>query len=186
MYVCVWQSQCNVSAITKVRWRQCVSRIPWPLQLWTAACRPVTAGRPECQTQLDSTTQHNMHQSVYCPCCCCYFASLMTEQANKYASQHIWWLSQARINWKSFARKGIRHKNGGDGKDGALISLDEVAVHPDCWCVCLHYLHFAPENPEEGKMYLLALAYLCCPRQSPERAVKWLCMWLVSICCYCC
>jgi len=38
---------------------------------------------------------------------------------------------------------------------GAPISQDGVAVHPDCWCVCLYYLHFAPENPEDGKMYLL-------------------------------
>jgi len=35
---------------------------------------------------------------------------------------------------------------------GAPISLDRVAVHPDCWCICLRYLHFAPENPEDGKM----------------------------------
>jgi len=34
-------------------------------------------------------------------------------------------------------------------KVGAPISLDGVAVHPDCWCVCLCYLH---------------------------RAVKWLCV----------
>ena len=27
----------------------------------------------------------------------------------------------------------------------APISLDVVAVHPDCWCICLRYLHFAPE-----------------------------------------
>jgi len=20
---------------------------------------------------------------------------------------------------------------------------------PDCWCVCLHYFHFAPENPQD-------------------------------------
>jgi len=34
---------------------------------------------------------------------------------------------------------------------GAPISQDGVAVHPDFWCVCLCYLHFAPENPEDGK-----------------------------------
>jgi len=34
---------------------------------------------------------------------------------------------------------------------GAPISQDGVAVHPDCWCVCLCYLHFAPENPEDGE-----------------------------------
>jgi len=36
---------------------------------------------------------------------------------------------------------------------GTPISLDGVAVHPYCWCVCLCYLHFAPENPEDGEMY---------------------------------
>jgi len=36
----------------------------------------------------------------------------------------------------------------------APISLDGVAVHPDCWCICLCYLHFAPENSEDGKMFL--------------------------------
>jgi len=34
---------------------------------------------------------------------------------------------------------------------GAPISLDGVVVHPDCWCVYLCYLHFAPENPEDGE-----------------------------------
>ena len=52
---------------------------------------------------------------------------------------------------------------------GAPISLEGVAVHPDYWCICLCYLHFAPENPEDGKMYLLVLAHPGCPRQSPER-----------------
>ena len=47
-------------------------------------------------------------------------------------------------------------------------SLDGVAVHPDCWCTCLCYLHFAPENPEDGKMYFLAPAHTGCTGQSPE------------------
>jgi len=34
---------------------------------------------------------------------------------------------------------------------GTPISQDGVAVHPDCWCVCLCYLHFAPESPEDGE-----------------------------------
>ena len=51
---------------------------------------------------------------------------------------------------------------------GAPLSLDGVAVHPDCWCVCLCYLHCSPENPEDGKMYLLVLAHPGWPGQSPE------------------
>ena len=90
-------------------------------------------------------------------------------QATGYASQQIWCLSQARINWEGCVRKGIQHKNGGDGRGGAPISLDGVAVHPDCWCICLRYLHFARENPEAGKMYLLVLAHPGCPGQSSDR-----------------
>jgi len=50
----------------------------------------------------------------------------------------------------------------------APISLDGVAVYLDCWCICLCYLHFAPENPEDGEMYLLLLAHPGCPGQSQE------------------
>ena len=39
----------------------------------------------------------------------CYTAN----QATGYASQHIWCLSQARINWEGWGRKGIWRKNGG-------------------------------------------------------------------------
>ena len=96
-------------------------------------------------------------------------------QGTGYASQHIWCLSQARIIWDGSVRKGILRKNGGDG----TISLDVVAVHPHCWCICLCYLHFAPENPEDGKMYLLVPAHPGCPRQS-QRAVKWLCVCVLK------
>jgi len=51
---------------------------------------------------------------------------------------------------------------------GAPISLDGVAVHPDCCFICLCYLHFAPENPEDNEMYLLVLAHLGYPGHSPE------------------
>jgi len=51
---------------------------------------------------------------------------------------------------------------------GAPISLDGVAVHPDCWCVCMCYLHFATENPEHGEMYHLVPAHPGCPGRSPE------------------
>ena len=89
----------------------------------------------------------------------------LANQAIRYATKPPG--MQASINWEGCARKGIQRKNGGDGRDGAPISLDGVAVHPDCWCVCLCYLHFAPENPEEGEMYLLVPAQTGCPRQSP-------------------
>ena len=56
------------------------------------------------------------------------------------------------------------------------ISLDWVAVHPDCWCVCLCYLHFAPDNPEDGEVYLLVPADLGCPGQSPQS-----CKMVVSV-----
>jgi len=67
----------------------------------------------------------------------------------------------------------IRRKNGGMAEMGAPISLDGVAVH--CWYVCLCYLHFAPENPEDGEMYLLMSAHLGCPGQSPENCKMVVC-----------
>jgi len=33
---------------------------------------------------------------------------------------------------------------------GAPVSLDGVASG-DCWCICLCYLHFAPENLKAGE-----------------------------------
>ena len=60
---------------------------------------------------------------------------------------------------------------------GHQYSLDGVAVHPDSWWVCLCYLHFAPENPEDGKMYLLVPAYPGCPGQSPDS-----CKMVVCVC----
>jgi len=51
---------------------------------------------------------------------------------------------------------------------GAPINLDGVTVHPDFGCICLCYLHFAPENPENGEMYLLVLSHPGCPKHSPE------------------
>jgi len=60
---------------------------------------------------------------------------------------------------------------------GTPISLDGVTVHPDCWCVCPCYLHFALENPEDVEMYLLVPAHLGCPGQSPER-----CKMVVCVC----
>ena len=51
---------------------------------------------------------------------------------------------------------------------GAPVSLDGVSVHLDCWCICMCYLHFAPENPDDGEMYLLVPAHPGCAGQSPE------------------
>jgi len=50
---------------------------------------------------------------------------------------------------------------------GATISLDgwqSIRIVDASAC----YLHFASENPEDGKMYLLVPAHTGCPGQSPE------------------
>ena len=55
----------------------------------------------------------------------------MTSRLNHttgYASQHIWWLYQARIKWEGSNRKDTRCRNGaGDDGGGSLISPDGVA-----------------------------------------------------------
>jgi len=74
----------------------------------------------------------------------CVVWSIQCNLAAGYAIQHIRCLSQARINGEGCVRKGIRRKMVGMAEVGALISQDGVAVHPNCWCLCLCYLHFAP------------------------------------------
>jgi len=59
---------------------------------------------------------------------------------------------------------------------GPPISLDGVAVHPDCWCICPYYLHFAPDSPEDGEMYLLVQLTWVVP-DSPES-----CKMIVCVC----
>jgi len=61
---------------------------------------------------------------------------------------------------------------------GAPISLD-------CWCVCLCYLHFAPENPEDGEMYLLVPARPGCPGQSPNSCKMVVCVCVCVWLCVC-
>ena len=50
---------------------------------------------------------------------------------------------------------------------GAPISLDGwQSIQTVGASAC--YLHFAPENPEDGEIFLLVLAQPGCPGQSPE------------------
>jgi len=48
-------------------------------------------------------------------------------QASRYAIQHVWYLSQARINWEGCGRKGIPRKTGGIMAVGA--SMVQMAWH---------------------------------------------------------
>jgi len=60
---------------------------------------------------------------------------LVCNQATGYASQHIWCLSQARINWEDCGRKGIWHKNGGMMEVGHW--LVRIEWRPAGLSVCL-------------------------------------------------
>jgi len=60
-------------------------------------------------------------------------------------------LSQARINWEGYDRKGIRHKNGGIDGGGLLISLDGVAP------ILIINL---PSTIKSRRSFLLALTHL--------------------------
>ena len=50
--------------------------------------------------------------------------SYCENQATRYASQHIWCLSQVRINWEGCARKASCVKMVGMAEMGAPISVD--------------------------------------------------------------
>ena len=61
----------------------------------------------------------------------------------------------------------------------------QLAVHPYYWYVYLCYLHFAPENPEDGEVYLLVLAHEFCPKQSPQSRKMVVCVYKTSDAGYC-
>ena len=103
-------------------------------------------------------------------------------QATRYASQHIRCLSQAMIYCRFVPGGASGVKMVGMTETEAPISLDGVAVHPDSWCVCLCYLHFAPENPEDGKIYLLVPAHPDCPGLSPESCKMVVYVYIYVIC----
>jgi len=103
--------------------------------------------------------------------CCCY------DQATGYASQHIWCLSQAKINWEGCGRKGIRHKNGGDDLRGSLISPDEVA---SSWIVGVSVSVIFPCALKSRRRFLLAPAH---PGSHGKMAVKRFCVCF-CVCCY--
>jgi len=96
--------------------------------------------------------------------------------SHRYASQHIWCLSQARINWEGCARKGIRRKNGGDSRGGrhqlVWIWWQSIRIVGASACV-IFILH--------QKIQKMAKCTFCYQltwvvRDKVQRAVKWLCV----------
>jgi len=115
----------------KVIWEQQNRHASW--QKWT---RPLHVLDMQCPVQMSPITQPPVmthphrsarpppwtqltYHSKRHPVPISHF-STMHQTATGYASQHIWWLSQARINWEGCVRKGILRKNGGDGRGGGI------------------------------------------------------------------
>ena len=61
---------------------------------------------------------------------------------------------------------------------GAPISLDGVVVHPDCWCMCLCYLHSAPKIQKMVKCTFWYRLTWVVP-DKVQRAIKWLYVYVV-------
>jgi len=85
-----------------------------------------------------------------------------------YASQHTCCLSQARINWEGYGRKGIRHKNGGCG---SLISLDGMAPSQ----IVGVSASISPCTTKSKKDFLLAPARVVLEKKG--------CKMVVCVCC---
>ena len=94
--------------------------------------------------------------------------------ATGYASQHIWCLSQATINWEGCGRNGIRCKMGNE-RGGLLISPDGVAPS---WIVGVSASDISPYTIKSRRRFLVALAHLGSPGL---RALKRLCV-CVCVC----
>jgi len=104
-------------------------------------------------------------------------------QAIAYASQHIWCLSQSRINWEGCGRKGIWYKNGDNDGDGDTDSPYEVTSSQIVGTSALHNKHrtwhVSPNRcPTSGWMFLLVPAHPGSPRQ---RAIKRLLFLLYKV-----
>jgi len=59
---------------------------------------------------------------------------------------------------------------------GAPISLDGVAVHLDCWCVCLCYLHQKIQQMAKCTFWYQLTRVV---PDKVQRVVKWLCVCCV-------
>jgi len=86
----------------------------------------------------------------------------------KITKQHIWCLSQARIQWQGYDRKGIWHKNGGWG-GGSLINPDEVAP---IWVVSVSATVIFPCTIKSRRAHL---------GRSGKQAIKWLCVCACNV-----
>jgi len=91
---------------------------------------------------------------------------LRLNHATGYASQHIWCLSQTRIEWEGCGRKVIWHNNGRDDGGGLLISLDGVVPSQ---MVDVSASVIFPCTIKARRFLLLALAHPGSPR---KRAIK--------------
>jgi len=124
-------------------------------------------------------SQKNGHKTVVV-----WLLEIIWNQATGYASQHIWCLSLARINWEGCCWKGIWRKNGRNEGAGSLISPDGVAFSR---IVGVSASDVSPCNIKSTRSFLLALA----DPDSPEKGRKtvvcegmccWRSLWLN---CYC-
>ena len=84
-----------------------------------------------------------------------YDGTKACNQDTGYASQHIWCLSQARINWQGCSKRGIQRKNGGMRQVGQWLIRMEWRL--SALSVCLPW-------------------YLHLHQKVQKRAIKWLCV----------
>ena len=107
------------------------------------------------------------------------FIYFCNNEATGYAIQHIWCLSQTRINWDGCDRKGIRRKNGDDWC-GSLIGPDGVALSRIL--VFLPLFFPCPINIKSRRRFLVASAH---PGSPGKRAIKWLYVCVRVCACVC-
>ena len=89
--------------------------------------------------------------------------TLGMNQATRYASQHIWYLSQTRINSDGCGRKGIRRKNGGDDGAGGTSSTSSLDWVASSWFVgpsasVFFVLHHKTQNIQHGMYHRMGAA----------------------------
>jgi len=101
-----------------------------------------------------------------------------SDQATGYANQHIWCLSQTRINWEGCVRKGILRKKwwGWQRWRHQLVWMRRQSIRTFGASACVIFILHQKIQKMAKRIFWYQLTWVV--PDKIQRAVKWLSMWL--------
>ena len=119
--------------------------------------------------------------SVYECSLICTLLTVENNQATGYASQHIWCLSQAMINWEGCDRRASSVKMGYDGGGSLIISLDGVAPSRIVGVSASVIFHCTTKARRRRSRRRFLLWHRLTRVVPEKKAVKWLCVCVLML-----